>query len=810
MKNLFLLLSIMSLFACNQQQQNQSSDYPFKPVEFTRVHFSDDFWKPRMDTNRLVTIPFDFKKCEETNRINNFAVAGGIVEGKFEGRRYNDSDLFKVMEGASYSLTIYPDRDLEMYLDSIISLIAAAQEDDGYLFTCRTINPDSVPKRAGEERWSYLKSSHELYNVGHMYEAAVAHYRATGKTSFLDIATKNADLICETFGPGEDQLHGVPGHQEIEMGLVKLYRVTGEKKYLDMAKYFLDQRGNPNRGELYTYGEDGGNDDYTQDHLPVTQQKEAVGHAVRAAYMYSGMADVAAMTGDQDYVDALSGLWENVVGKKLYITGGIGSRYAGEAFGDNYELPNLSAYCETCAAIANMLWNQRMFLLHGDAKYIDVLERTLYNNFLAGVSVHGDEFFYPNPLESDGSHRRSPWFDCACCPTNVVRFMPSLPGYVYATKGQDVFVNLYIGGEASVETESGTISLKQETEYPWNGKVKIVVDLKSPQEISLKLRIPGWARNEAIPGDLYFFDHQNDEQVKIAVNGLDEAFEVTDGYATLHKVWETGDEIEIEFPMPVRKIQANSNVEANTGRMCIQRGPLVFAAEGIDNGGEIRNVLLSPDATFDEKTEAGLADGVTVLTTTAQLLSEDKNGELQKKEHQLKLIPYYAWNHRGPNTMLVWFPFEEASASPTPPPTIASQSKVSASYIHDVLAAVNDQVLPNSSDDHSIPRFTFWDHKGTREWVMYEFNRQETVSTTKVFWFDDGPNGGCRVPESWELQYRDLKTGQWKYVDHHEACPVECHKFNTLNFVPVTTNAIRLEVNLQDGFSGGIMEWKVQ
>ncbi|MBM4081180.1 MAG: glycoside hydrolase family 127 protein, partial [Planctomycetes bacterium] len=403
-------------------------DYPIQPVPFTAVRVRDEFWQPRMETNRAVTVWYDLKKCEETGRIDNFAKAAGLMKGEFRGIPFDDSDVYKVIEGAAYSLALQPDPKLDKYLDEIIAKIAAAQEPDGYLYTARRLFPaEKMPAMSGRERWSNLASSHELYNVGHLYEAAVAHFLATGKRSLLDVALRNADFICQTFGPGADQRKDPPGHQEIEMGLVKLYRVTAERKYLDQAKFFLDQRGRPEGHKLRGAGQ--------QDHKPVVEQDEAVGHSVRACYMYSGMADVAALTGDAAYLRAIDRLWENVVGKKLYLTGGVGARPKGEAFGDAHELPNSTAYTETCAAIANALWNHRMFLLHGHAQYLDVLERIIYNGFLAGVALSGDQFFYPNPLEADGKRRfnhggatRQPWFGCACCPVNVVRFIPSLAG----------------------------------------------------------------------------------------------------------------------------------------------------------------------------------------------------------------------------------------------------------------------------------------------------------------------------------------------------------------------------------------------
>ena len=421
---------------------NRTRDYPIQPIPFTQVSIEDDFWQPRVETAINVTIPYDFEKCEETGRIDNFAKAGGLMEGEHEGIFFNDSDVFKVVEGAAYALQVSPNAELESYLDDLIGKFAAAQEDDGYLYTARTIDPANAPEPCGPKRWSNLRVNHELYNVGHMYEAAVAHYQATGKRNFLEIALKNADLIDSVFGA--DKLRDVPGHQEIEIGLLRLFRVTGDERYLRLARFFLDERGMANGRQIYGL--------YVQDHLPVTEQREAVGHAVRAGYMYAAMTDIAAVMGDSDYATAVTALWDNVVGKKLALTGGVGARHEGEAFGDNYELPNLTSYNETCAAQANILWNHRLFLLTGEAKYIDILERSLYNGFLSGIGLDGRSFFYVNPLACDGEFRfnrddeltRQPWFKTSCCPTNVVRLLPSLSGYVYASGERELFVNLYV------------------------------------------------------------------------------------------------------------------------------------------------------------------------------------------------------------------------------------------------------------------------------------------------------------------------------------------------------------------------------
>jgi uncharacterized protein len=642
MTKLLLSLAVFVLiFSCGSKT---SKDYPIQPVPFTDVKLNDNFWAPRLETNRIVTVPYDFKKCEETGRLDNFAKAGGLMAGEFVGIRYNDSDVFKIIEGASYSLSLSPDPDLEKYLDDLIFKIAAAQEDDGYLYTTRTINPDKPARAAGDTRWSYLNHSHELYNVGHMYEAAVAFYQATGKRSLLDVAIKSADLIDSIFGPGKR--HDIPGHQEIEIGLAKLYRVTGEEKYLKLAKFFLDERGRPHNRELY--------EKYVQDHKPVIEQFEAVGHAVRAGYMYSGMADIAALFGDQNYINAIDKIWENVVSKKLYITGGIGARHKGEAFGEDYELPNQTAYNETCAAIANMMWNHRLFLLHGDAKYMDVFERTLYNGFLSGVGMSGNEFFYPNPLESTGDHKRKPWFNCSCCPSNVVRFLPSLPGYVYAKKGKDIFINLFINGTGKINFSNNSVQLTQTTNYPWDGSVKISVDPDKPSRFSVKIRIPGWAQDKPVPSDLYRYFNKTGEKASLKINGAEQPFVNKNGFADINRTWQKGDVVDLNLPMPIRKVLAHQNIKENAGKISLERGPVVYCAEGIDNGGEALNLILDKDVELKTAKRKNLLNGVIVLRGSAISQTESK----VKKQQDFTAIPYYAWAHRGQGEMKVWFPYE--------------------------------------------------------------------------------------------------------------------------------------------------------
>jgi DUF1680 family protein len=632
-------------------------DYPIRPVPFTDVRITDAFWAPRLETNRTVSVPYALKMNEETGRVDNFRKAARLMAGPYKGKRYNDSDVYKAMEGAAYTLMLRPDPALKKQLDDLVAIIGKAQESDGYLYTTRTIDPANPAPGAGQERWSNLRVSHELYNVGHMYEAAVAHYLATGERSFLDIAVKNAGLLLKTFGRGPGQRRGFPGHQEIEIGLAKLYRITGNSAYLDLAKFFLDERGHYFGGEKHGPNDPFAvydSDEYMQNHKPVLEQDEAVGHAVRAMYMYSGMADVAALGGYPEYVTAIDRLWENVVGKKMYLTGGVGSRGVVEGFGPAYDLPN-TAYAETCAAIGNALWNHRLFLLHGDSKYIDVLERVVYNGLLSGVSLSGDRFFYQNPLESAGRYVRSPWFEVACCPPNLTRFLPSLPGYVYATKGETVFVNLFVGSGARVDLNGKKVLLTQDTRYPWDGAVRITV---SPEgggaEFEIAVRIPGWARNEAVPGGLYNFLDRNEEKPALKVNGKSVNIDLSAGYARIRREWKMGDVIDLSLPMPVRRVLADDRVDGDIGMVALERGPLVFCAEGADNGGDIFDLVLHDAAKLQSVFRPELLGGVQVITGPATVFVKTKEGQIEGKALEFQAVPYYAWANRGAGEMSVW------------------------------------------------------------------------------------------------------------------------------------------------------------
>ena len=800
MKKKMLSMMFCSIMVCGMQAQEVSGGYPYSPVPFTSVKVTGGFWGQRLKASREVTIPLAFSKCEESGRYENFVRAAHPDESyKVGGFPFDDTDVYKTIEGASYLLQTYPDKHLEDYIDSVLAIVAQAQEPDGYLYTARTMNPKHPHEWAGSRRWEKVEElSHEFYNLGHMVEGAVAYYQATGKRNFLDIAIRYADCVCRNIGPGEGQLKLVPGHQIAEMALVRLYLVTGDRKYLDEARFFLDQRGHTSR-----------RDAYSQAHLPVVEQDEAVGHAVRATYMYAGMADVAALTGDTAYIHAIDRIWENIVGKKYYITGGIGATANGEAFGANYELPNMSAYCETCAAIGNVYVNHRLFLLHGESKYYDVLERTLYNGLISGVSLDGGSFFYPNPLESRGQHQRQAWFGCACCPSNICRFIPSLPGYVYAVKDRSVYVNLFMDNEAEIEVDGKSVVLEQQTRYPWDGDVAVTVKKNKAGVFALKIRVPGWARGEVAPGGLYRYDDGKRLDYTFSVNGEPVEGSLQNGYFTLERKWRKGDCVEVHFGMEPRVVKANPEVAADRGRVAVERGPLVYCAEWPDNSFDIMSVLLNRNPQFDTVEEPDFLCGLTEIKTKAQTLGYDGSGKLVAEDVELTLIPYYAWAHRGAGNMAVWLPQSVSATTPALPPTLASESRVEASHWTAALSAINDRMVPANKDDRSLPYYHWWPTKGTTEWVIYNLSASSTVSSSTVYWFDDAPWGGCRVPKSWRLYYKD-ESGAWLPVDPVSAYGTEKGIGNRVDFSPVRTTAIKLEVELPADNSSGIFEWEVE
>jgi uncharacterized protein len=648
----FIPLIFLAFIGCNQKQL-KLFDYPITPVEISNVELSDSFWLPKIKLIQSTTIPHSFKKCMEEGRLENFLIAGGKMKGKVRGKMpFDDTDLYKIIEGASYSLISVPNNKLEITLDSIIDIIKIGQEPDGYLTTWFTIDPQAPPAswvKPSKERWENEISSHELYNSGHLFEAAVAHYQATKKKNFLTIAIRNADLLVQNFGP--DKKHGAPGHQIVETGLIKLYRITKEKKYLELAKFFLDQRGDSTSRPLYGA--------YNQDHIPVIKQDEVVGHAVRAVYMYAGMTDIAAIYRDTTYLEAVNKLWENMVTKKMYITGGIGARHEGESFGNNYELPNLTAYNETCAAIGSVYWNHRLFMLTGNAKYFDVIERTLYNGLISGISLDGTTFFYPNPTESDGVYQfnmgactRQPWFDCSCCPTNLIRFIPSIPGLIYASNEDSLYVNLFIASRAMVSLNNTRTAIIQKTDYPWKGKVLIEINPIKSEEFTLLLRIPGWTYNRPLPGDLYHYAEEDTMNVVAKINGTEQKLTLKNGYLPLTRKWIKGDQVELSIPMSVHRVITNQNVKDNIGQVALEYGPFVYCAEEIDNKNKLDKCQIPQNMTFAVEKQIGSLGKINVITGNP--LMKDKPGK--DAEVKMIFIPYYVWSNRGVEKMKVWFP----------------------------------------------------------------------------------------------------------------------------------------------------------
>jgi DUF1680 family protein len=819
----------LSLTALTQSAVPAKPDYPIKPVPFTAVHLNDVFWAPRIEVNRTASIPSAFEQCELTGRVALFDRAAAVLRGEANvdkrppGYPFDESDLYKVIEGASYSLSVSPDPKLDAYVDSLIARIAAAQEPDGYIYTTRTIDPKNPHRWAGAERWVFERDdSHELYDLGHLFEAAVAHHLATGKPALLNVAVKAADLLVTTFGPGKRTTW--PGHQITEMALVRLYRVTGKEAYLNLAKFLLDERGPGPYPEGERANPRGLN--YNQAHLKVIDQSEPVGHAVRAVYMYSGMADVAAVTGDEAMRTAGRRIWNHLINTKLYLTGGIGASGSGEAFGQPFELPNMTAYNETCASVGMDFWNHRLFLMEGDAKYIDVMERTLYNGLVSGVALDGKTFFYPNPLESNGQHARQEWFGVACCPGNITRFMPSVPGYLYATGGDSIYVNLFAKGTANIDLPGGRVTIEQDTRYPWDGAVKMTVipvqRLAGPKlapasasegrKFPIHVRIPGWARNEPVPSELYRFAGAV-PSASVRVNGDLVPMVVDKGYVTIDRTWKAGDRIELDLPMAVRRVRAHDEVVANRDRVALQRGPIVFAAEWPDNpNGKVRNIVLPDDSPLTSEFRPGLLNGVQVIRGRAIGLSLDAQGAVQKAVQPFMAIPYATWANRGRGQMAVWLARTDKVARPTPFPTIATTATIAASPIPSGRGKnarnIIDGEEPASSSDSSA-YFDWWPVQGSaREYVDLTFAKPATVSISEVYWFDDTGRGGVRVPASWRLLY---KAGDaWLPVSAPSAYGVARNAWNPVSFAPVTTTALRLELAMQPGFSAGLQEWKIK
>lgn len=649
---LFLFSSVIASAACFSVMA-QIPQKRFEPVSFSQVNITDQFWRPKLDKVATATLQACVIQTEQkTGRIRNFekvkrARVPGSKAEKHEGIYYDDSDVYKALEAIAYSLKNHPDAELEKKADEWIDKIADAQQPDGYLNTYYTLT-------GLDKRWSDMEK-HEDYCAGHLIEAAVAYHNTTGKRKLLDVATRFADHIDLMFR--QANRHWVSGHQEIELALMKLYHQTKNDRYLKLADWFLDQRGhNFGKGVIWDQWK---NPAYCQDATPVKEQKEITGHAVRAMYLYTGAADVAATTNDAGYMNAMKTVWEDVVYRNMYITGGIGSSGRNEGFSTDYDLPNESAYCETCASVGMVFWNQRMNLLTGEAKYVDVLERSLYNGALDGLSLTGDRFFYGNPLASNGNNSRSEWFGTACCPSNIARLVASLGDYIYGKDEAGIWVNLYVGSNTNLKLGKNTVPVQMETNYPWEGRVKITMNPDKRTPYALRMRIPGWVSNVAVPGDLYRFAEGGKSAFTILVNGKPAQYREENGYAVLDRTWQKGDVVELNLPMDVKRVLAKQDIKVNNDRVALQRGPLVYCVEGIDNNGQAWNMLVPESTTFTTQPHQVSTESVIAIRADVPVVGPSPDGSRVVTETKtITAIPYYTWANRGKSSMQVWLPMK--------------------------------------------------------------------------------------------------------------------------------------------------------
>lgn len=762
-----------------------------QPVPFNQVVITGGFWSPWIALTHDKILPHNLAFCESEGKIDNFRIVAGKKEGKHRGAVWEDSDVYKVIEGAAYCLMHQRDAAIETQIDAIIELIAASQQPDGYLNTYFTLVEP-------QNRWKD-DSKHETYCAGHLIEGALAYYQATNKRVLLDTAIRVADHMCDVFGPGK--VEEVPQHEEVELALIKLWRFSGQERYLDLAKWFLERRGLPyHKEKAGRWGE------VCQDHKPIREQDEIFGHAVRAMYLYSAVTDVAALTQDPGYLHTLDSIWQDITQRKMYITGGLGdSSRSNEGFSAPYFLPNDTAYSETCASVGLILWNQRMALLHADAKYADIIERALYNCPLSCVSREGTGFFYCNRLA--GSDRRPPWQGCACCPTNMVRFLPTVAGYAYATGEQRLYINQYLGSEAKLTVAGQPVRIVQETDYPWDGAIRISLHPEKAAAFAVHMRIPAWCEGPTSPEDLYFAPGKPERgAAQLVLNSASTGDLVKkNGYAVLDRTWNPGDIVELTLPMPVQRMKAHPKIEADAGRIALQRGPIVYCLEAVDNQRAVASLALPADAPLSTERLPDLLGGVAVVKGTGLSRSESDPAPAPMP---FTAIPYYAWSNRAKGHMQVWIPEDVSLAQPRPTPTIANRSVAATSFPNnDTADAMNDQIEPKNSADMSIPRMTWWDKRGTQEWVEYAFDEPHAVQAAEVYWFDDTGTGSCRIPASWRLFYKDGDA--WKPVDNKTAYGTAANQYNRVEFAPVTTSGLRLEAQLQPSVSGGILEWRV-
>lgn len=760
---------LLVLWAIACMMPSAHSNAQVNPVQFDHVELTGGFWKARMRTELDVTVPFSVKQSAPA--VERFRRCADFVAGKKtelpETHRFISSDLYKVMEGVAYSLMQEPNPELEAFMDSTIDLIAASQLPDGYLYISHICgNPN--PADMGDRPYSWLVHSHELYNVGHLYEAAVAYYQATGKRKLLDVAIKNADHVNRVFFEGDPAYNGgkpvnqAPGHEEIELALCKLYRVTGERKYLDMAKRFLDIRG-------VTYVPDGEgvmSPTYAQQHLPVREQTEAVGHAVRAAYLYTAMAQVDALTGRKDYEKALKSIWNNLVSTRMHITGGLGATEGIEGFGPEYYLPNKIAYNETCAAVANIFFNYGMFLAEKDAKYLDIAELSLFNNALAGISLSGDRFFYVNPLEADGHRRfnhgtggRAEWFSCACCPPNISRLILQIAGYMYAYSDDEIYLTLYGDSRTTIPLGKVKVGVEETSGYPFDGRVRVVLTPERPASFKLKLRIPTWAGStEFVPGGLYDYTaSRKAASPEIRVNGKTVTCRMENGFAVVDRKWSPGDEVELALPFDASYVTCDSRVEDNRGAVAVVRGPLVYCAEEADNGCRIQELSLNKGEASVSVFHEGIMAGIPSISVPGK---RAVGSESEAKD--VVMVPYYSWCNRGDNeTMMVWMRDAACGTADSDKSGSAALSE----HIRSVgpgynvgdggMACIVDGKIPASSSDAGSG---FWisSRSDGRESFVLTFDTEVSPSSIGVYWMTCG---GCRLPGQWDVEY--CKDGSW-------------------------------------------------
>ena len=820
----YLFITVLSFSACSPVMDKPESQEVLTPIAFQEVQLQDSFWLPRLKTQKEVLVPFALEKVRPA--MDNLRKTGNYLKGIKDElpfpHRFVASDLYKVMEGAAYLLTLGEDKALEHKMDSIIDLIASAQKPDGYLYEAHETGVSKHHEHwggggMGDKPYSHVVHSHELYNMGHMYEAAIAYYQATGKDKWLKIAEKNARHIYHVFFEGDPNyndgkpVNQAPGHEEIELALVKLYRATNDTLYLNMAKRFIDIRGVTYKPE----GEGVMAPSYAQQHQPVREQRKAVGHAVRATYLYSGMADVMAQTGDTSLAPALDSIWGNIVNTRMHITGGLGAIHGIEGFGPEYMLPNKEAYNETCAAVGNVLFNYRMFLAEKDAKYVDVAEVALYNNVLAGVNLDGNRFFYVNPLEVDGPQGfnqgvagRSPWFGTACCPSNLARLVPQISGMMYAHTSDEIYCTLYAGNKTVIPLESGNVDIEQITNYPFDETIRFhITPQQGEQTFALRLRIPTWAMNQFVPGDLYDYVDNQSSEWHITLNGKNINVDLHKGFVTLYRTWKAGDEVVLQLPMPVRYTKAIPEVEADRNRLCVTRGPLVYCAEAVDNPAIVSSYYITPSKDTQVRRETtGKLKGIDFVEIPAQSVEEG-----QAQVERLTLIPYYAWDNRGDDAMIVWLSDSPDVAKASMPSLQENVKEVRASYTFsgDDVRAIADNKYPKNSADTSIPRWTSWPEKGKKQWVELQLKKPTHIQSISVYWYDD--KGGVQIPEAWEVEYQE--KGQWMRFPIYVTDSYQLNKdqFNMVHAGrEITTEAIRLLITPKKGASAGILEVVVE